>query len=609
MNLSTRFLIAEIGINHNGDFNTAKNLIQEAALAGVNAVKFQYRNLLRTYSASVKEIGDEILKFEIDKNHLNVEEIIILLKFAKELGLDVGISFFDKHDIADFNNVIAEFDFFKIPSVELTNLDLIKSLLKYGKIVFISTGAHSENEIEETFKQLSGENWIPLHCVSNYPVLSINSKLGYIDYLTKRWGKQAGYSSHDENWETCLIAFTMGAHIIERHITLDKRHPGLDHSTSSTPDEFKKLSNFMNDYEKIIQGNSERGINQGELINKQNLGKTYFALREIKVGDIFSTDDFEYRHPLVGISSAEAKLMVGKRLLQSCKKGSPLTKAHFRKTRELSSIDTKKIEQLKIALPVRLHDYQEINANFALSNYELHLSANDVSNLSNFYPIALSHKFSVHLPDYQNSTKLLDPFSNDSDQREKSKEIIELIKVFASKITEIQKEKVIIVASFSSENKDKHMFYEQCKDMQEAFDNYGLILSFQWLPPFAWYFGGSQKLSVFNDLVDIDFIKSNNLNICLDTSHLLMGSKYFNFDPKTILQKLSSQIAQFHISDAKGFDGEGYIIGSGDPENFDLLKAVLKEPKRKVIETWQGHLNLFDGFFETLEVIGRLDYD
>lgn len=606
MESSKRYLIAEIGINHNGNFDTAKSLIKEAALVGVNAIKFQYRNLLRTYSANAKEIGDEILKFEINKNFLSSEEIIVLLKYAKELGLDVGISFFDQLDINDFDAVITEFDFFKIPSVELTNLDLIKSLLEYGKMIFISTGAHNENDIEETFKQLTNNNWTPLHCISNYPVLNINSKLGYIEYLTQKWGRQAGYSSHDENWETCLIAITMGVRIIERHITLDKNHPGLDHSTSSTPNEFKKLADFMDNYEKVIQGNTEREINQGELINKQNLGKTYFALKEIKSGEIFNIEDFEYRHPRVGLSNLEAKSMFGKKLLQNCKKGSPLTESHFRATRTLSKNEIKRAEQLKIALPIRLHDYQEISEKFPLSNFELHLSSSDVFKLSSFYPVAPFHNFSIHLPDYQNSTKLLDPFSSNLDQREESNKIIDLIKDFATKIAKGQSERVIVVASFSSEDKDKPFFYEQCKNLQKDFDNYGLVLSFQWLPPFAWYFGGSQKLSVFNNLVDIDFIKSKNLNICLDTSHLLMGSKYYTFDPKIVLQKLKSQIVQFHIADAKGFDGEGYIIGKGDSDNIDLLKTVLKEPKRKVIETWQGHLNLYEGFFETLEVIGKM---
>ena len=144
--------------------------------------------------------------------------------------------------------------------------------------------------------------------------------------------------------------------------------------------------------------------------------------------------------------------------------------------------------------------------------------------------------------------------------------------------------------------------------MQDNFYSHGLILSFQWLPPFAWYFGGSERIHVFNNLVDIDLIKSNNLNICLDTSHLLMGANYYNFDPNTVLQELHSQIVQFHIADARGYDGEGFQIGNGDLENLDFLRKILEYPQRKVIEVWQGHLNLYSGFIDEVEAIGVLHH-
>lgn len=236
------YLVAELGINHNGDFETAKTLISKAANSGVNAIKFQYRNLSRTYESTSNEIGDESLKLEIKKNSLSVNEIILLYEYAKIFDLDVGISFFDKFDVTDFKAFISKFDFFKIPSVELTNLDLIKNFYQYHKPILISTGAHSEKEIEFIFKQIDYDKWVPMHCISNYPVIDINSKLGYLKYMQDKWNRRVGYSSHDENWENCILAYTLGARIIERHITLDKKQFGLDHSTSSTQ---KNLKNFQ----------------------------------------------------------------------------------------------------------------------------------------------------------------------------------------------------------------------------------------------------------------------------------------------------------------------------------------------------------------------------
>lgn len=599
-----RYLIAEIGINHNGNFLTAKKLIEEAAKAGADAIKFQYRNLTRAYNGNAIEIGDEALKIEINKNFLSPKNILILSEFSKQLGLEVGISFFDAKDIEDFGKSILTFDFYKVPSVELSNMNLINSLFKLNKKVFISTGAHNEEEIDNIFRKLKGEQWIPLHCISNYPTLSINSKLGYLSHLTEKWGRQAGYSSHDENWELCMIAFTLGAKVIERHITLNKFDSGLDHSTSSTPDEFKKLSDFMNEYKIILEGKSNRIINRGELINRQNLGKSFFALREIKAGETLNINDFEYRHPRIGLSASE--FISGEKLLQNCKKGSPLTVSHFKEFKNLSNSVIQKCEQIKIALPVRLHDYKEIHERISLNNFEIHLSINDVALLNTFKTISSKHNFSIHLPDYLNSTKLLNPFSDNDYERLNSLQIIELIRKFAIELSKHQSEKVILVASFSLANGPKSSFYKQCKALQDEFYSSGLILSFQWLPPFAWYFGGSERLHVFNNLVDIDLIKSNNLNICLDTSHLLMCANYYNFDPNTVLQELHSQIVQFHIADARGYDGEGFQIGNGDLENLDFLKKILEYPQRKVIEVWQGHLNLYSGFIDEVEAIGVL---
>ena len=158
MNQLTRYLIAEIGINHNGDFQTANLLIEAAADAGANAIKFQSRNLSRAYNDSSNEIGDEALKVEIKKNFLSPEFIEILMQRGKKLGLDVGISFFDSADIGDFSESLSDFDFFKVPSVELSNSNLINELLRYQKTVFISTGAHNEEEIENVFSKIKSNN-------------------------------------------------------------------------------------------------------------------------------------------------------------------------------------------------------------------------------------------------------------------------------------------------------------------------------------------------------------------------------------------------------------------------------------------------------------------
>jgi N-acetylneuraminate synthase len=597
------YLVAELGINHNGDFETAKTLISKAATSGVNAIKFQYRNLSRTYESTPYEIGDESLKLEIEKNSLSVNEIILLYEYAKIFNVDVGISFFDKFDVTDFKSFISKFDFFKIPSVELTNLDLIKTFYQYHKPILISTGAHSEKEIEFIFKQIDYDKWVPMHCISNYPVIDVNSKLGYIKYMQDKWERHVGYSSHDENWENCILAYTLGARIIERHITLDKKQLGLDHSTSSTPEEFKKLSSIIRNFNQIISGNDKRKINQGELINLQNLSKSFFAKRSINAGESFELIDFNYRHPRVGLSMSNAQLYVGKSLVQPCKSGAVLTEAHFHDSLVLPSKIFDLCNKLKISLPIRLHDYKEIQEKFKINNFELHLSYKEVDKLELFKKIADNHVFTIHLPDYQDSNRLLNPFTDEYHNKIESKHMINVVKDFAIKLSKIQNEKVIVVASFSPNQETLSAFYADCYNLQLEFETAGITLAYQWLPPFAWYFGGSVKLNAFNKLSDLDFIKLHNLNICLDTSHLLMSSNYYGYDPGSVLEILEKQIVHFHLADAVGTDGEGIQLGQGETTNNRFLYEVINRPQRKVIEVWQGHLNLYQGFTDALLTI------
>jgi len=602
-NATHRLLIAEIGINHNGKLETARKLVHEAAAAGANAVKFQYRNLSRTYGESSKEIGDEILKNEISRNFITVEEILELTHQGKNEKLKVGISFFDVLDVEDFGPQIGEFDFFKVPSVELTNIELIRTLLNFEKMVYISTGAHSEEELEAIFRDLPDSGWLPLHCVSNYPVLDINAKLGYIEFMKNKWGREVGYSSHDKEWETCLFAIASGVTLIERHITLDKNAVGLDHSTSSTPDEFRRISSYLTRATSIMSGNAPRSANQGELINRQNLGKSLFARREIGENEIVDFGDFVFHHPNIGLSRYRFGELLGRPVKKSLKVGQVLTESHFSPAQVLDTEAVNKCNQLSISLPIRLHDYKAVSEAFRLENYELHLSYGEVDKLDEFEPITKSHRFSIHLPDYLNSNQLINPFSQDDTWKRESRKVFSKVANFAKGLLDNQQKEVVLVSSLSIVDTTKQEFYSQCRDLQEEFASRGLTLCFQWLPPFAWYFGGSEPLQVFNSENDLQLIVGNQLNVCLDTSHLLMGANFFNFAPESVLEVLGKQIKHFHLADARGFDGEGYHIGEGEENHLDFLLGVIAQPEVKVIEVWQGHLDLYSGFYKSLNSI------
>ena len=184
----TKLVIAEIGINHDGDMGKARELIQAAKDSGCYGIKFQYRNLDNAYAKNANEIGDEIILTQIKRTYLDSDKILELRNFAKSIGIQAGISFFTVEDLEDFDFELANFDFYKIPSAELTNISLIKKLLDTGKSVYISVGMHYEKEIDKIFSQIQDyPNWIPMHCISNYPVANHNASLGYISFLKNKW--------------------------------------------------------------------------------------------------------------------------------------------------------------------------------------------------------------------------------------------------------------------------------------------------------------------------------------------------------------------------------------------------------------------------------------
>ena len=600
-------IIAEIGINHDGDFNKAKKLIDLAKASEVWGIKFQYRNLIRSYHSQSKEIGDESLKHEIEKVYLSPSKILELTQYAKNKNLKVGISFFIKEDVLDFNEFIEEFDFYKIPSVELSNLVLIDYLIKTEKLVLLSTGCHDELEIKQVISQLkTRKNWIMLHCISNYPLASYNAKLGYIKRLEKLCEKSVGYSSHDQDWEICLLAIKEGATVVERHITLDKNAKGLDHSTSSTPEEFKKLSEIVKNWNEIYRGNEERVMNQGELLNKQNLGRSFVSLKEYKIGDQIDPNQLDYRSPKTGLDINSIGVYISMKLLKPIKKGEVLQSSHFKESLELTEVEVQKCISKRISLPIRLHDAEEIQKIFPLKNFEFHFSYVEVLGDFNFSIIKDENQYSIHLPDYIDPVTLIDPFSEDIYQKELSYRIISRCKDIGDQIYKITQKQVIIVGSFSLFQEDKNKFYFNLRELFDKLNDAKTIFIPQWLPPIAWYFGGSIVLEVFNNIDAIQLIEENQFPICLDISHLFMCKSNLEIPFEQAYTTLLKNSQHIHIADAKGIDGEGIEIGSGDKENLNYIKRVLQNPNQKVIEVWQGHLDFYAGFRKALKTLSTL---
>lgn len=601
-------VIAEIGINHEGSDLIAQKLIEAAAQTGCDAIKFQYRNLNRTHMFSKgagREIGDEVLIEEIGKNYLEPSSIEKLAHYAKTLSLKIGISFFTVEDFHDFNADQHQlFDFYKVPSAELMNLQLVHELLRTEKFVYISTGMHHEAEIESALEKIRQlDNWAPMHCISNYPVSQHNSQMGYIKYLENRWQRPCGFSSHDANWELCLVGLTLGASTIERHITLDKNANGLDHSTSSVPEEFQKIVNYSRNINVILSGNSPRHPNQGELLNRQNLGRSFYAKHELPPGTQIRAEDFSYRSPATGIGVDEFNRSIGMKTLRKVNAGSSLTKSHLLSMNtELSSDQIMKAKALNLSLPVRVSDYEYISHQIPLGCFEFHLSYQEVE-AGLTLEVNHKHRFSVHLPDYVSSNELIDPFSSDDAIRRKSLLCIQRTFDFAERLGRETGHIVPVVASLSSRTLGRSKFYLEIQKLFNGFKGSWSFLTLQWLPPTAWYFGGSVQLEQVNREIDIYEILEKNIYLTMDTSHLILGRNAFGFDAPNLIRKLSSQIKHVHISDASGIDGEGLQFDLLGNQNSEIFRLVSRLGTLQVIEVWQGHLNDNFGFKHSVQLL------
>lgn len=608
MNKNNIEIIAEIGINHNGSISLAKELINASNESKVSAIKFQYRNLGRCYINNNKEIGDEILENEIEKNSLSVDDLLELTNYAHNLNLQVGISFFTNEDIADFSKNINIFDFFKIPSPEACNEKLINEILSLKKDVFISTGAQKEFDLSKMFKNLEGDNWYPFHCVSNYPTESFNSNLGYIRYLEKKWNRHVGYSSHDTYWINCIAAISFGAKWIERHITIDKKMQGLDHTSSSTPEEFRQMSDFAKSFKYLKKGNAGKTPNQGELMNLQNLGRSYYFNKNMNKGDVLNWNNLVYRSPSVGISEHTIKKYIGKSLLIPSKEGQPVTRNFFKKRIKLSKKYIDFVNNNKISLPVRLHDLSKVKDSFKSNFFELHLSFGELESEIDYNLFNEDDTYSIHLPDYISANELIDPFSHIDKVKSKSLDIVTKVKLIADKLFDLTKKKIPVVTSLSQYNQsdDISVFYKNCKDLTTKFDSKSSFLTLQILPPFAWYFGGSVSIDTFSSYNGWILSNKKNISLTMDLSHLMMSCNYNGYNLNRMLSLLLTKTKHIHLSLGNGFDGEGVGFANLTDEDKTVVQKCINTKYIKVIEVWQGHLNDFNGFSKAIKQLYNL---
>lgn len=321
-------IIAEAGVNHNGDLNLAKKLIEQAAKAGADVVKFQTFKAEDCVSIKAKKAKyqlentakDESQLEMIKKLELSYESHFELMKHCKKHGIAFLSTPFDLESVEFLRGL--DLPYFKIPSGEITNFPYLKAVAKCKKKVLLSTGMANLAEIEaalEILRKNGTKNITLLHCTTEYPAPFEEVNLNAIKTLKEAFKLKVGYSDHTKGIVATLGAVALGAVVIEKHFTLDKTMEGPDHKASLEPSELKELCEGIRTLEKAL-GNGIKKASKSEAKNIIIARKSLVAKREIQKGEKFSEQNLTTKRPGSGISAMRYEEYLGKRALKTYKK-------------------------------------------------------------------------------------------------------------------------------------------------------------------------------------------------------------------------------------------------------------------------------------------------
>lgn len=337
MNFSKALIVAEIGINHNGDMDLAEDMIRAAAGAGADAVKFQNystedfladRALTYTYSSQGREICES--QFEMFKRCEITSTAIHRLKKCCD---SVGVQFFSTPTSSRGVEQLAavEAPWIKNGSDYLGHLPLIRSMAKSGIPTILSTGMATEEEIleaVEAFRSAGGTKLVLLACTSAYPTQPEHLNLRRIPALAEKFKCAAGFSDHSKGWEAAVAAVCLGASMVEKHFTLDQNMPGPDHAFSSTPDELLELVRRVRQAE-IMLGSSCLQPNAAEIQSREGFRLSCTTARDLPAGASLQEEDILFQRPATGIPPKSIHLILGRTLLKDTPKGAPLNLTDF----------------------------------------------------------------------------------------------------------------------------------------------------------------------------------------------------------------------------------------------------------------------------------------
>lgn len=324
--MSKVVIIAEAGVNHNGDIQVAKKLIDAAVEAGVDYVKFQTFNADSLVSKSAKKAeyqtvnindGDDSQYTMLKKLELSHENHLELMAYCSERNIQFFSTAFDVEGVKYLNDL--GLSFFKIPSGEITNYPYLKAVALCGKPVVMSTGMCTQDEVRDALEVLVNfglkkEQISILHCNTEYPTPMKDVNLKAMLAIQKTFGVEVGYSDHTLGIEVPIAAVALGATIIEKHFTLDRTLPGPDHVASLEPNELKAMVTAIRNIELALSGDGEKKPSDSETKNIVIARKSIHINKNLLKGHTITDDDIISLRPGDGISPMEWENIIGKKL-------------------------------------------------------------------------------------------------------------------------------------------------------------------------------------------------------------------------------------------------------------------------------------------------------
>jgi N-acetylneuraminate synthase/N,N'-diacetyllegionaminate synthase len=326
------YIIAEAGVNHNGDMDKAIELIHVAVEAGVDAVKFQSFKADKLVSKTAKKAKyqSENMQDTDDSQYnmlrsleLSDENHQQLIKECEKRGIQFLSTAFDSEGI-DYLDKLG-IPFFKSPSGEITNYPYLKRLGQKGNPVVLSTGMATLQEVEDAVAVLmefglAKEQITVLHCNTEYPTPMEDVNLKAMDTIAQELGVKVGYSDHTLGVEVPIAAVARGAKVIEKHFTLDRGLPGPDHRASLEPDELKAMVEGIRNIEKALSGDGKKKPSKSEQKNIDVARKSIHLNRDMEKGEILKEEDLIPLRPGDGILPMKWESIIGKQLKKSYKK-------------------------------------------------------------------------------------------------------------------------------------------------------------------------------------------------------------------------------------------------------------------------------------------------